>query len=53
VDAVIEANPRQAAEYRAGKHKLLGFFVGEVMKRTAGKANPGEVNRILKERLGT
>jgi aspartyl-tRNA(Asn)/glutamyl-tRNA(Gln) amidotransferase subunit B len=51
VDAVIDANPGQAAEYRAGKDKLLGFFVGEVMKRTGGKANPGEVNRILKERL--
>ena len=52
VDAVIEANPGQAAEYRAGKEKLLGFFVGQVMKETGGKANPGEVNRIIKQKLG-
>jgi len=51
VDAVIEANPGQAAEYRAGKDKLLGFFVGQVMKETGGKANPGQVNQILKEKL--
>jgi aspartyl-tRNA(Asn)/glutamyl-tRNA(Gln) amidotransferase subunit B len=51
VDAVIAANPAQAAEYRAGKDKLLGFLVGQVMKDTRGKANPAEVNRILKERL--
>jgi aspartyl-tRNA(Asn)/glutamyl-tRNA(Gln) amidotransferase subunit B len=51
VDKVIAANPGQAAEYRAGKEKLLGFFVGQVMKETRGKANPEQVNRILKERL--
>ncbi|MGI9262605.1 MAG: Asp-tRNA(Asn)/Glu-tRNA(Gln) amidotransferase subunit GatB [Woeseiaceae bacterium] len=51
VDAVIEANPGQAAEYRAGKDKLLGFFVGQVMKETGGKANPGQVNQIIKEKL--
>jgi aspartyl-tRNA(Asn)/glutamyl-tRNA(Gln) amidotransferase subunit B len=51
VDKVIEANPGQAAEYRSGKDKLLGFFVGQVMKETKGKANPAEVNRILRERL--
>jgi aspartyl-tRNA(Asn)/glutamyl-tRNA(Gln) amidotransferase subunit B len=51
VDSAIAANPGQAAEYRAGKDKLLGFFVGQVMKETGGKANPAEVNRILKERL--
>ena len=51
VDAVIEANPGQASEYRAGKDKLLGFFVGQVMKETGGKANPGQVNQILKEKL--
>jgi aspartyl-tRNA(Asn)/glutamyl-tRNA(Gln) amidotransferase subunit B len=51
VDAVIAANPGQAADYRAGKDKLLGFLVGQVMKETRGKANPAEVNRILKERL--
>jgi len=51
VEAVIEANPGQAAEFRAGKDKLLGFFVGQVMKETGGKANPGQVNQILKEKL--
>jgi aspartyl-tRNA(Asn)/glutamyl-tRNA(Gln) amidotransferase subunit B len=51
VDSVIEAHPAQVADYRAGKDKLLGFFVGQVMKETGGKANPAEVNRILKERL--
>jgi aspartyl-tRNA(Asn)/glutamyl-tRNA(Gln) amidotransferase subunit B len=51
VDAVIAANPEQVAEYRGGKDRLLGFFVGQVMKETRGKANPAEVNRILKARL--
>jgi aspartyl-tRNA(Asn)/glutamyl-tRNA(Gln) amidotransferase subunit B len=51
VDAVIAAHPGQAAAFRAGKDKLLGFLVGQVMKDTKGKANPAEVNRILKERL--
>ena len=51
VDAVIEANPSQTEEYRGGKDKLLGFFVGLVMKETGGKANPGQVNQILKEKL--
>jgi len=51
VDAVIDANPGQAAEYRAGKDKLLGFFVGQVMKETKGKANPGQVNEAIKRRL--
>ena len=51
VDAVIAANPEQVAEYLGGKDRLLGFFVGQVMKETRGKANPAEVNRILKARL--
>jgi len=51
VDAVIWRHPAQAAELRSGKDKLLGFFVGKVMQETRGKANPAEVNRILKERL--
>jgi aspartyl-tRNA(Asn)/glutamyl-tRNA(Gln) amidotransferase subunit B len=51
VDKVIAANPGQAAEYRAGKDKLIGFFVGQVMKETGGKANPGQVNAILKSKL--
>ena len=52
VDAIIGANPDQVAEYRAGKDKLLGFFVGQVMKETGGKANPGQVNKVIKEKLG-
>ncbi len=51
VDQVIAANPSQVAEYQAGKDKLIGFFVGQVMKETGGKANPGQVNEILKEKL--
>ncbi len=52
VDKVIEANPGQVAEYKAGKDKLIGFFVGQVMKETGGKANPGQVNQVLKQKLG-
>jgi len=51
VDEVIAANPSQADELRAGKDKLLGFFVGQVMKRTQGKANPGQVNALIRARL--
>ena len=51
VDKVIEANPGQVAEYKAGKEKLIGFFVGQVMKETRGQANPGQVNQILKQKL--
>ena len=51
VDRVIEANPGQVAEYKAGKDKLIGFFVGQVMKETKGQANPGQVNQILKAKL--
>jgi aspartyl-tRNA(Asn)/glutamyl-tRNA(Gln) amidotransferase subunit B len=51
VDKVIAENPGQAAEYRAGKDKLIGFFVGQVMKETGGQANPGQVNQILKAKL--
>jgi len=52
VDQVIAANPGQVAEYKGGKDKLIGFFVGQVMKETGGKANPGQVNAILKDKLG-
>jgi aspartyl-tRNA(Asn)/glutamyl-tRNA(Gln) amidotransferase subunit B len=48
---VIDANPGQVAGYRGGKVKLLGFFVGQVMKATGGKANPAAVNEILKRLL--
>jgi len=48
---VVAKNPEQARQYRSGKDKLLGFFIGQVMKETGGKANPGLVNTILKEVL--
>ncbi len=48
---VISEHPEQVQQYRAGKEKLIGFFVGEVMKMTGGKANPQIVNEILKEKL--
>ena len=51
VDSVIAANPKQVEQYQGGKTKLLGFFVGQVMKETAGKANPQEVNALVKARL--
>jgi len=51
IDAVLAANPKQLAEYRSGKDKLFGFFVGQVMKATQGKANPGQLNELLKKKL--
>jgi aspartyl-tRNA(Asn)/glutamyl-tRNA(Gln) amidotransferase subunit B len=51
INSVIEKNPDQVAAYLAGKDKLFGFFVGQVMKLTQGKANPQTVNNILKEKL--
>jgi aspartyl-tRNA(Asn)/glutamyl-tRNA(Gln) amidotransferase subunit B len=51
IDAVMAANPKQLADYRAGKDKLFGFFVGQVMKQTEGKANPAQVNDLLKGKL--
>ena len=51
VDEIIAANPAQVAEYRSGKEKLIGFLVGQAMKATAGKANPGQLNSILKAKL--
>ncbi len=52
IDEIIAANPKQVEQYRAGKDKLIGFFVGQVMKATQGKANPGQVNDLLKQKLG-
>lgn len=51
VEEVIRDNPEQVQAYKKGKEKLFGFFIGEVMKRSRGKANPKLVNEILKERL--
>lgn len=48
---IIEQNPSQADKYRAGKEKIMGFFVGQVMKQTKGKANPQMINSIFKEIL--
>jgi len=52
IDAIMAANPKQLAEYRGGKDKLFGFFVGQVMKATQGKANPAQLNELLKRKLG-
>jgi aspartyl-tRNA(Asn)/glutamyl-tRNA(Gln) amidotransferase subunit B len=51
IDAVMAANPGQLADYRAGKDKLFGFFVGQTMKATQGKANPALLNELLKKKL--
>ena len=51
IDDIIEINATQADQYRNGNTKLLGFFVGQVMKATQGKANPTQVNEILNDRL--
>ena len=51
IDALIAENPKQAADLRAGKDKLLGFFVGKVMQATQGKANPKQVNDLIRQKL--
>jgi len=51
IEAVMAANPAQLADYRSGKDKLFGFFVGQVMKATQGKANPARLNELLKKKL--
>ncbi len=51
IDEVLSANEDKVAEYKAGKEKLFGFFVGQVMKASRGRANPQVVNKILKEKL--
>lgn len=52
IDEVIAANPDKLEQYKAGKDKLFGFFVGQVMKASGGKANPQIVNQILKDKIG-
>ena len=52
VQKVLDANPDKLAEYKGGKEKLFGFFVGQVMKAMAGKGNPALVNDVLKSKLG-
>ncbi|MFC1602130.1 Asp-tRNA(Asn)/Glu-tRNA(Gln) amidotransferase subunit GatB [Pseudomonadota bacterium] len=51
VDDIVTNNPKQAEQFCSGKDKLFGFFVGQVMKETKGKANPQQVNELLKKRL--
>ena len=51
IEEVMAKNPAQLADYRAGKDKLFGFFVGQVMKATGGKANPAQLNELLREKL--
>ncbi len=52
VDKVIAANPAEVKAYKGGKTKLLSFFMGQVMRETKGKANPGMVSGLLKKKLG-
>jgi aspartyl-tRNA(Asn)/glutamyl-tRNA(Gln) amidotransferase subunit B len=51
IDEIIAANPQQVADYRGGKDKLFGFFVGQAMKVSGGKLNPGQLNELLKKKL--
>ena len=51
IDKVFEENSSQLEQYKSGKEKLFGFFVGQVMKESKGKANPGQVNKLLKDKL--
>lgn len=51
LDGILAANPDNVAAYRAGKDKLFGFFVGQAMKQTRGKANPQQINELLKKKL--
>jgi len=51
VDEVIASNPQQVEQFLAGKEKILGFFVGQIMKATQGKANPGQINALLRKKL--
>ena len=53
VDEVIANNPDQVQQYKDGKEQVIGFFVGQVMKASQGKANPGQVNQMLKEKLSS
>ena len=52
IDEVIAANPGNVEQYKAGKDKAFNALVGQVMKASKGKANPGQVNALLKQKLG-
>jgi aspartyl-tRNA(Asn)/glutamyl-tRNA(Gln) amidotransferase subunit B len=51
IDAIMAANPQQVEQFRAGKDKLMGFFVGQAMKASKGQANPAQLNELLKKKL--
>ncbi|MBI5440132.1 MAG: Asp-tRNA(Asn)/Glu-tRNA(Gln) amidotransferase GatCAB subunit B, partial [Deltaproteobacteria bacterium] len=51
IDQILAENPKQVEGYRAGRVQLLGFFVGQVMRKTEGKANPALVNELLTKKL--
>ncbi len=51
VEKIIAEYPQQAAEYKAGKEKLLAFFVGKLMKETKGQADPEQINTLIKQKL--
>jgi aspartyl-tRNA(Asn)/glutamyl-tRNA(Gln) amidotransferase subunit B len=51
IDKIIADNPNQVKQYLSGKEKVFGFFVGQTMKASQGKANPNEVNKILRNKL--
>ena len=51
IDQLMADNAAQVEQFRAGKTKVMGFFVGQLMKQTQGKANPQELNKLLKEKL--
>ncbi len=53
VDSILDANPDKVEQYKSGKDKLFGFFVGQVMKASKGTANPAKVNEVLKEKLSS
>jgi aspartyl-tRNA(Asn)/glutamyl-tRNA(Gln) amidotransferase subunit B len=52
IDEVLTGNPAQVAQFKQGKPQVLGFLVGQVMKASGGKANPGKVNELLRQKLG-
>ena len=52
IDALVANNPRQVEQFKSGNEKIIGWFVGQVMRETGGKANPGMVNRVLRDKLG-
>ncbi|OOO03166.1 MAG: Aspartyl/glutamyl-tRNA(Asn/Gln) amidotransferase subunit B [Chromatiales bacterium USCg_Taylor] len=51
IEEVLQGNPSQVSQYRQGKEQLLAFFVGQAMKKSKGKANPQQINAILKQKL--